>query len=91
MIPSPKEKFQLSQVKTANWAVVTANPIFDEACDIALLQMLHQQPATQELAAAMHLEIVGAQRFARILKTIHEAPDKETYQKTQSLNYQAGV
>ena len=70
MILSPKEKFQQSQIRTGQWAQVVGNPIFDEAIDSSLLQLLGTMPDD----AASHYQMMGAQKFVRILKTIHEKP-----------------
>ena len=87
MILSPKEKFQQSQIRTGQWAQLVANPIMDEAIDCSLLQLLGTMPDD----AASHYQMMGAQKFIRILKTIHEKPQETTQQKTDRLNYQAGV
>ena len=87
MILSPKEKFQQSQIRTGQWEQLVGNPIMDEAIDSSLLQLLGSMPDD----AASHYQMMGAQKFIRILKTIHEKPQETTQQKTDRLNYQAGV
>jgi hypothetical protein len=91
MILSPKEKFQQSQIRTSEWAQLTATPIFDEACNSALLQMLSNLPSEADQAYGSHMQVVGAQNLIRILKTIHEPSQIKAEAKIQGLNYQAGV
>jgi hypothetical protein len=40
---------------------------------------------------ASHYQMMGAQKFVRILKTIHEPTQQTTEAKVKGLNYQAGV
>jgi len=87
MILTPKEKFQQSQIRTSQWAQALQMPVMDEAIDSSLLQLLGTMPDD----AASHYQMMGAQKFVRILKTIHEKPQETTQQKTDRLNYQAGV
>lgn len=87
MIKSPKEKFQSSQVKTGQWEQIVANPLFSEAIDCSLLQLLGTMPED----AASHYQMMGAQKFVRILQTIHETTKEPKTIIPQSLNYQAGV
>jgi len=87
MIKSPKEKFQLSQIRTGQWSQLVANPIFDEACDAALLQLLIGMPTD----AASHYQMMGAQSLVHILKTLHETTSEPKKPTVQGLNYQAGV
>jgi hypothetical protein len=87
MILSPKEKFQQSQIRTSQWAQALAMPVFDEAIDSSLLQLLGSMPED----AASHYQMMGAQKFVRILKTIHEKQTETIEKKFEKLNYQAGV
>ncbi len=87
MIKSPKEKFQQSQIRTTQWDQVANSPIFNEAIDSSLLQMLSVMPDSVE----SHYRMAGAQAFVRILKTIHEKPEESIEKQFDKLNYQAGV
>jgi hypothetical protein len=91
MIKSPKEKFQSSQIRTGQWEQIVSNHIFDEACDVALLQMQHNLPPIKEEAFESHMKMVGAQDFLRTLKTLHETTQEPKKETRQGLNYQAGV
>ena len=87
MIKSPKEKFQSSQIRTGQWGNIVTSPIFDEACDAALLQLLIGMPTD----AASHYQMMGAQSLVHILKTLHETTQEPKKQTQQGLNYNEGV
>jgi len=94
MIKSPKEKFQSSQIRTGQWANVVSTPIFDEACDAALLQLQESRwvaNITSQGAADYHQQMMGAQSLIFTLKTLHETTQEPKKETRQGLNYQAGV
>ena len=93
MIKSPKEKFQSSQIRTGQWGNIVTSPIFDEACDVALLQMQENVSAgyVTQFAADAYQQIQGALQVVRILKTLHETTQEPKKTEQKGLNYQAGV
>jgi len=95
MIKSPKEKFQSSQIRTGQWGNIVTNPIFDEACDAALLEMIETMPyvsLTAQGDVECRHQLVGAQSIIKILKKLHEITTEEPKKTNpQRLNYQAGV
>jgi len=95
VIKSPREKFQSSQIRTGQWSQLVANPIFDEACDSALLQLLQTLPSDGAFEIqkpySSHMQMVGAQNLIRILKTLHETTQEPKKTTQQGLNYNEGV
>ena len=94
MIKSPKEKFQSSQIRTGQWGNIVTSPIFDEACDHALLEMMATMPLRQsdiQHDANCNQQMSGAWQIVKILKTLHETTQEPKKTEQKGLNYQAGV
>lgn len=90
MIKSPKEKF-IETAHRLKHAETVATDAFQVACDYALLQMQAEMSDDPQKGFESHFQMLGAQRFIKTLKTIHE-PAKEPVQPVRkTLNYSEGV
>jgi len=78
---SPKARF-LKSTHAKQFNDLTQSPIWDEACDVAMLQYVYgcHHSNDAESAAARDFQRQGAQRFLHILRNIgkpDEAPSRE--------------
>lgn len=90
MIKSPKETF-IDTPHRSKHAEMVATDSFNVACDYALLQMQAEMSDDPQKGFESHFQMLGAQRFIRTLKTIHETAKEPTQPQRKTLNYSEGV
>lgn len=74
---SPKKRFLKNEEKSKQYAGITHSKLFEEACDVAMLEMVFRQ-GTQaiEVAGVQALKLQGAKEYQAILETLGDSkPD----------------
>lgn len=93
---TPKEKFK---PLSGEWQKVLASPLFDAACDAAMLTLANEVPHTKtpgmpiDAIASVHQDgqLTGARRLLEILRTLHVPEEAPQPRPLRKLNYEAGV
>lgn len=84
---SPKKRFLKNEEKSKQYASIAHSKLFEEACDVAMLEMVFRQ-GTQAIEAAgvQALKLQGAKEYQAILEALGD-PELEKRVTESGLDY----
>lgn len=84
---SPKKRFLKNEEKSKQYAGIAHSKLFEEACDVAMLEMVFRQ-GTQaiEVAGVQALKLQGAKEYQSILEMLGDSKP-ETLPVKSELDY----
>ncbi len=83
---SPKKRFLKNDVQAKAFAALAHSKLFEEACDVAMLELVEMQSINTTDALAQAVRLQGAKQFRAILENLGDETVAQK-QPVQGLDY----
>lgn len=84
---SPKKRFLKNEEKSKQYAGIAHSKLFEEACDVALLEMVHRQGSqVVDVHGVEAIKLKGAKEFQAILEKLGDS-EPELVNQRRGLDY----